>query len=197
MKSSWVGLRSTLLSTLEVTLICGPPGGPPFRVGGCAIHRPREAVVDADRKRTLRRLGKAEVERRSAGLRAELAEANPALSGSDDWGHNYKVGTERERWLRRKSPTLRKEMADALFVVRPIDDPAWIPHRGAYVRCTSCGSVAPAVVPRRLFYWRSCECKNIRLRGIGPWRWAATKNSGLLVPVKLLGRGDIGRTVGA
>lgn len=145
--------------------------------------------MDAEHKKALKRLGKAEVERRSSQLRAQLAESNPAPAGSDAWARNYRTGTDRERWLRRALPTLNQQRVTELFVVSPITDPGWRPHPGAYVRCNGCGSVAPVIIPRRPFYWGACACGNVKLRAIGPWREAEVRDPSKISPVKLIGRG--------
>jgi hypothetical protein len=145
--------------------------------------------MDAETKRKLKKLGKAEVERRSAELRADLAEANPAPIGSDEWGERYKRGTERERWLRKKLPLLRKKRLEALFVVRREGPPGSIAGPGEYVLCTTCGSAAPTALPRKLFYWASCGCGNIRWRCLLGWRKGEIRNLQAVVPVRLIGRG--------
>src|SRR5258706_15993453 len=103
--------------------------------------------MDANRKRELKQLGKAEVNRRSSELRAELSEANPAPIGSDDWAKNYRTGTDREKWLRKKLPTLHRDRLNSLFVVRTDVGVGWIPHVGGYLLCSSCGSAVPSAIP--------------------------------------------------
>src|SRR5690606_16687162 len=73
--------------------------------------------MNQSRKRQLKQLGKAEVARQSAELRAALKSANPATPGDDNWAENYKHGTVKERWLRKKLPLLHKQQVDDLFVV--------------------------------------------------------------------------------
>lgn len=145
--------------------------------------------MDAERKRQLKALGKAEVERRSAELRATLDEANLAPPGSDAWAARYRTGTERERWLRATLPTLRRGELESLFVVLEEDGAGWVPRLGGYVLCKACGSAAPSALPRRWFYWTSCECGNIRWRCLLGWRKAFVRDPQSLVPVKLIGRG--------
>lgn len=138
--------------------------------------------MDAERKRQLKALGKAEVERRSAELRASLAEANPAPPGSDAWAAQYRTSTERERWLRKELPVLHRGELESQFVV--VEDDG-----GGYVLCKSCGSAVPSAVPRRWFYGASCACGNIRWRCVLGWRRAFVRDPQALVPVKLIGRG--------
>jgi len=138
--------------------------------------------MDEERKRKLKALGKAEVERRSAELRAALDEANPARPGEDAWSSHYRTGTERERWLRNKLPILHRSELESQFVA--LED-----AEAGYLLCKVCGSAVPAAVPRRWFYWASCACGNIRWRCLLGWRRAFVRDPGSVVAVKLIGRG--------
>jgi len=141
--------------------------------------------MDAERKRQLKALGKAEVERRSAELQAALDAANPAPSGSDEWGRGYKKATLRERWLRKKAPILHQKRLEKLFVVVPESSGDWAP----YMQCKRCGSVAPTENPRRLIYWASCRCGNIKVRSLWFWHKATIQDPSLILYVKLIGKG--------
>ncbi|WP_139256246.1 hypothetical protein [Chitinimonas taiwanensis] len=145
--------------------------------------------MDSARKKQLKVLGKAEVARSSAEIRAALKEANPEPYSDKRWGENYKRGTLREKWLKQKSPLLHAKKLEELFVVVPNGSAGWQPHLGGYVQCQRCGSVAPSAVRKRWFYWASCQCGNIQFRCVGPWKKISVANPELLIPVKLIGRG--------
>jgi len=145
--------------------------------------------MDRDRRRQLKALGKAEVARESAALHASLRQANPVRPGDDQWADHYRLGVKRERWLRHKLPLLRAEELDSLFVVHPWGANTWSAHLGGYVLCSGCGTASPSAIPRRLIYWTSCGCGNIRWRCLLGWRRCAVKDSSLLSPVKLIGKG--------
>jgi hypothetical protein len=144
--------------------------------------------MDAERKRQLKARGKAEVERRSAELRKVLAAANPASIDSVEWGANYKKGVERERWLRERLPLLDSKQLQELFVILPNENDGWHAHIGSYVVCQRCGSAVPAALPRRLFYWAGCECKNVRWRCILFWQRVFVSDPSVVIPVKLVGK---------
>jgi hypothetical protein len=141
--------------------------------------------LDAERKRQLKALGKAEVERRSAELQAALDAANPAPSGSDEWGKGYRKATLRERWLRKKLPIIHKKRLEKLFVVVPESGGDWAP----YMQCKHCGSVAPTETPRRLIYWGSCRCGNIKVRRLWFWHKSTIQDPSRVFYVKLIGKG--------
>ena len=144
--------------------------------------------MDAEQKRALKRLGKAEIERRSSELRAALRQANPGGTGSDEWAKGYRSGVERERWLQKALPILSRAQLEELFVVLTENRPGWFPHPGGYVICTICGSAAPSFMPWRLFYWRSCVCGNIKWRCLLGWRRGSAREPDAIVSAKLLGR---------
>ena len=144
--------------------------------------------MDAEQKRALKKLGKAEVERRSAELRAALEEANPGGAASEDWASGYRDGVERERWLKKALPILSRAQLEELFVVLPDNRPGWVPHPGGYILCAICGSAVPSVLPRRLFYWRSCVCGNIKWRCLLGFGRGSAREPDAIVSVKLLGR---------
>jgi hypothetical protein len=144
--------------------------------------------IDAERKRELKRLGKAEVERRSSVLKEAMELANPAPTDSDRWADGYRDGVERERWLKKKLPVLSRAQVERMFVVLPESTPGWVPHPGGYVICTTCGSAAPSLMPWRLFYWASCACGNIRWRCILGWQRGTARDPRAIVSAKLLGR---------
>lgn len=146
--------------------------------------------MNAATKRSLKRLGKAEVERRSAEIRAALKEANPAPSGSGQWAKGYRVGLKRELWLQRALPILHRERLHELFVVLRQPGTGWVPHPGGYVICNTCGSAAPSLMPWKLFYWASCACGNIRWRCFLGWRRGGVRNPDGVTSAKLCGRGS-------
>lgn len=146
--------------------------------------------MDAERKRQLKNLGKAEVARQSAEIHAALKTANPATYDDPAWGANYKNGARREKWLHRRLPLLTRKRLDELFVVLPNGSAGWRPTLGGYVQCLTCGSVSPSSIPkRRLFYWARCDCGNISWRCVGPFRQVTVRAPDQILPVKLIGRG--------
>ena len=145
--------------------------------------------MDAARKRQLKAIGKAEVARQSEAIHASLAEANSAAIGSDAWAKNHRTGTLREKWLRKRLPILHKDQLHKLFVVHPYEVNRWSPFIGGYIMCTHCGSAAPSALPRRLFYWGSCVCGNIRWNCLLAWRKGTITDASAIVPIKLIGRG--------
>jgi hypothetical protein len=147
--------------------------------------------VDKQRQRELKAKGKAEVERRSAELRAATLAANPARVTDENWATNYKRGTELERWLRAELPVLHAEEFAEKFVAWDRQT-TWTPAHGLYVQCELCGSAVPSLVPRKLFYWQGCACGNIKYRMILWWRWAKVQQPQAMSAVKLIGKGLVG-----
>lgn len=147
------------------------------------------AFMDRDRRRQLKAWGKAEVARESAALQASLRHANPAAPGDDQWASHYRLGVMRERWLREKLPLLRSEKLNSLFVVHPWGANTSSAHLGGYVLCGGCGTASPSAIPRKVFYWKSCGCGNIRWRCFFGWTRNTVKDPSLLLPVKLIGKG--------
>jgi hypothetical protein len=146
--------------------------------------------VDAERKRQLKAWGKAETTRQSEALHAALRDANPAQPGDDQWAGNYRRGVAREHWLRKETfPVLHADHLNEMFVVLPWGSNTWSPYVGGYVLCAGCGSALPSTIPRRLFYWASCECRNVRYRCFLGWRRCRVKDPSKLSPVKLVGKG--------
>jgi hypothetical protein len=76
-----------------------------------------------------------------------------------------------------------------MFVVHQWGANTWSPHIGGYLHCSDCGSAIPSAIPRRLFYWASCECRNVRYRCILGWRLCKVKDASKLSPIKLVGKG--------
>jgi len=145
--------------------------------------------MDRDRRKQLKAIGKAEVERRSEELKRALEVANRSPIGSDAWAAGYAAGTHREQWLRRKTPVLHQKKLHELFVVRPEHGNGWGPYPGGYVLCLTCGSAVPSMIRRKFFYWRSCVCGNIRWRCIlFFWCRVVVRDSEQLAPIKLIGR---------
>lgn len=144
--------------------------------------------MDAERKRQLKALGKAEVQRRSAELQANLAASNPAPIGSVEWAVGYKRGTKREHWLKKKLPVLHTDRLNRLFVVSPNISQGWVPTPAGYLLCLGCGSALPSVVPRGRFYWGSCKCGNIRWRCFIWWGGGNVADVSKVQTVKLLGK---------
>jgi hypothetical protein len=146
--------------------------------------------MDKERKKQLKKLGKAEVARQSAEIHSALKAANPAAFGDLAWAANYTNGIRRERWLKRRLPLLKSKRLEELFVVVPNGSEGWQPTLGGYVRCLNCGSASPSSVPKRRFiYWARCECGNISWRCFGPFRRVNVKEPHQVLPVKLIGRG--------
>jgi hypothetical protein len=145
--------------------------------------------MDSNRKRQLKKLGKAEVARKSAEIHSALKAANPLAPGEEGWSKNYKAGTLREKWLKKKLPLLHRARLEKLFVVVPNGSAGWQPTVGGYVQCLTCGSASPTVISRRLFYWARCECGNISWRIVGPWRRVSVQSPEQTFPVKLIGKG--------
>ena len=69
----------------------------------------RRGSMDAERKRELKALGKAEVARQSAELQGRLAAANAAPVGSNAWMAGYRRDTQREKWLKKRLPILHEK----------------------------------------------------------------------------------------
>lgn len=146
--------------------------------------------MDKERKKQLKKLGKAEVERRSQELKDQLKAANPAeLSDADAWMANYKTGTRREQWLRKKLPTLHKKRLEELFVVHPCNSSGWLPDEGNYLQCEGCGSAVPSVSRARLIKYTGCRCRNIIYWRFFRWHCWRIRRRERVIPVKLIGRG--------
>lgn len=146
--------------------------------------------MDQQRKKKLKKMGKAEVARQSAEVWQALKAANPVDPGDDAWAGNYKRGLLREKWLRDELPLLNSRQVEEWFVVLPNASAGWKPHAKGFVLCGNCGSVSPSAAPKRRFiYWTSCECGNIKWRCIGPWRNVSVARPESVVPVKLIGKG--------
>jgi len=144
-----------------------------------------------ERRKQLKRAAKQELERRFNITNNAINEAVPLHSSNDPtWGKRFKLGIERERWLRKRLPLLRKPELDRLFVVAEDTHPL-SSFVGGYMRCRSCESVAPTALPRtKRFYWKSCGCGNIRWRVFLWWGACKVRNQELLEPVRLIGRGQ-------
>ena len=144
-----------------------------------------------ERRKQLRKAAKQELERRFNVVNDAINEAVPLHSSNDPtWGKRFKLGVERERWLRGTLPLLHKPELDKLFVV--MEDPHPLSsYVGGYMRCRGCESVAPTALPReKRFYWKSCKCKNIRWRVLLWWGACKVRRPELLEPIRLLGRGQ-------
>lgn len=146
--------------------------------------------MDKERKRELKKQGKAEVSRTSAELRAALKVANPVEPGQPGWSENYKSGLLKEKALVHDLPLMHADEVERRFVVVPNGSAGWRPYPGSYVQCTICKSVSPSVVPQnRWFYWKNCECGNIKWRCLGSSRSATVQHPEKIQSVKLIGRG--------
>lgn len=151
--------------------------------------RHRTPRMDPERKRALKKLGKAEVQRQSDEIRRVLDEANPADATSDAWIKGHKLGTERERWLRKRLPTLHRPQLDALFVVWPYAGSGWVPTPGGYVQCEDCGSALPSMRPKSWLYATGCRCGNITWWECLRWRRITVRRPDRVIAIKLAGRG--------
>ena len=144
--------------------------------------------MDKERKRFLKAVGKAEVQRRSDALERALRAANPAPPGSDDWAKNYRAGTLHEKKLRQKLPILPIEEVEQKYVVLRAEGEVGA-YVGQYLQCMRCGSVLPAAIPKRAFYWGSCACGNVKWRVLAGWNGSRFEDLSLVRPVTLLGKG--------
>lgn len=144
--------------------------------------------MDKTRRRYLKAQGKAEVQRRSAELRATMKAANPADYSDSAWARNYKHSTELERWLRKELPVIHAAELHAKFLIWD-RSAQWQPYRGGYIQCEICESVVPSWLPRRWFCWTGCACGNISYRMILWWRRARVRQPAATSAVKLIGRG--------
>ena len=145
--------------------------------------------MDKDRKRHLKKLGKAEVQRVSDKLHRSLKEANPLDPGDPGWAENYRVGSKREKWLKSKLPVLHEPKLSKFFSVRPYVNRGWVPHVGAYVQCNTCGSAIPCARNKRYFDYVACKCKNVVWWHFLKWRKTTIKTPSDLTAIKLIGRG--------
>lgn len=147
--------------------------------------------MDAERKKLFKKLGKEAAQRQSEALHDSLRAANPAPIGSNAWARNYRQGLLREK---RNLPTksiISHERCSRMFVVHPQEGQGLVPHKGGFIQCTECGSVAPSLFPRRLFYFKSCECGNMRVRSLLYMIDTSVRCPVSVRPVKLIGRGDM------
>jgi hypothetical protein len=116
--------------------------------------------MDPEEKRRLKKLGKKLVDQRSQEVRELLHEANPAPIGSDEWGRNYRIGTQRERQLRQESPDrVPASVATEDFVLNPVHDAPTTGVPTYYIECSRCGDLLHSV-PRQTV---GCSCKGIRI----------------------------------
>lgn len=145
--------------------------------------------MDEARRRELKKLGKAEVEARSATLEAAMQEArrgdDAALTGGRGWSSGYRTAYRNEAWLQRSAPILSASRIDKLFVVLPSHGAPR--ESGPYLVCR-CGSAAPVSMPWKVFCWSSCACGNIRWRGVLGWRKRTIRDWELVFPAKLMAR---------
>jgi hypothetical protein len=145
--------------------------------------------MDRERRKQLKAIGKAEVQRRSVELKRAMEMANPGPIGSDAWVAGYATGTHREQWLRRKTPLLHAKKLRELFVVMPEHGAGGGPYLGGYLLCLRCDSAIPSAIRRKLLYWRSCECGNVRWRCVlFYWTRFHVADWEEVIPVKLIGR---------
>jgi hypothetical protein len=154
-----------------------------------AVFDRRGKCMDAARKRELKKAGKAEVALRSAELKAAMRDAygadDAATRGGRGWSDGYRIAYRNEAWLRRGRPILTGSQIEKLFVVLPrYGAPR---NEGPYVVC-QCGSAAPVSIPRKLFYWASCECGNITWHCVLGWRRGVIRDWGLVFPATLIPR---------
>ena len=157
--------------------------------------------MDIERRRQLKRQGKAEVERRSAESKAQsealISDMIAALSHTGvlplDPTHldpDARTRYEREQWVMALRPTIHKEQLHAEFI--PLPDPAgkWKQHPLGYVMCKRCHSVLPAIPPERLFYTSSCACGNLQWRR---WLWRgkfSMRDSSKALPIGIFARAN-------
>jgi hypothetical protein len=108
-----------------------------------------------------------------------------AATGGRGWSIGYRIAYRNEAWLHRSRPILSASQIEKLFVILP----SYGSRRdaGPYVVCR-CGFAAPVSMPRRVFYWSSCACGNIRWRCILWWRKGTIQNWELVFPAKLVAR---------
>lgn len=164
--------------------------------------------MDIERRKQLKRQGKAEVERQSAERKAQsdavLPDMLAALShtgtlASDPEGlpPDALARYERERWVMESRPTIHREQLNTEFVPLPDTQGKWKHHPLGYVMCKGCQSAVPAIPPQRLYYSSRCACGNLRWRrwfGQGQL-WVQQLSKAL--PIGLFGRANpaIKRTV--
>jgi len=145
--------------------------------------------MDEARRRELKKLGKAEVEAKSADLQAAMREAvrgdERSATGGPGWSTGYRIAYRNEAWLQRGRPILSASQIEKLFVVLPSYGAPR--EAGPYLVCR-CGSAAPVSMPRKLFYWSSCACRNLRWRCILGWRKGTIQDWELVFPAKLIPR---------
>lgn len=145
--------------------------------------------MNSERKRALKKLGKAEVERRSTALHQHLQDANPVELDDPLWASNYARGVEKERWISRKRPTLHREALNRQFVVRPYENDGWRSLERNYIQCTNCGSALPSLPRPKILGLTKCKCWNIVWWRLFKWNNFRIKRMELVQPVKLTGRG--------
>jgi hypothetical protein len=155
--------------------------------------------VTTDRRRQLKREGKAEIERRTQARKDEseslLHDMKAALSHSGDVPTEFSCLSEeqrlratRERWIISERPVLHRQQLYGEFVHLPDTAQKWLDHPLSYLLCKVCSSAIPSQPKLRLFGLSGCRCGNLRRRHIlGITRLRIAEES-MVVLVAIFGR---------
>jgi hypothetical protein len=158
--------------------------------------------MDIERRKQLKKQGKAQVERDSAERKARSQAVLPdmlaALSHSgvlpespDHLAPDARARFEKERWIAESRPTIHREQLLTEFV--PLLDAAgkWTQHLLAYVMCKGCQSAVPLIPPHRLLYRSSCACGNLRWKRFLGYGRLAIRDPNFALPIALFGRANL------
>jgi hypothetical protein len=152
-----------------------------------------------DRRKQLKREGKAEVERRSRARKAESEALLPDMMAALNHPGTLPVDlsslspdqasrAKRELWIVTERPVLHREQLHREFVPLPDTANKWSNHPFSYLLCKACGSAVPQHPKRRLFAKAYCQCRNVlQLQLLGHHRIRVEKRL-LAMPVAIFGR---------
>lgn len=117
--------------------------------------------MDKQRKRELKKKGKALIEESSAEVRNRLNEENPFHYTDPRWVENYKEVYYKNKEYRLNTEKVidELELGDKvrLKVFEHKYDRFFIPRKGEYLRCNNCKSLVPTWATKPL----ACNCKAI------------------------------------
>lgn len=116
--------------------------------------------MDAERRKQLKREGKALLERRSREVQEDLAATNPAEFASDEYVRNEIEIRQKERAIRRVASSVPRAEIERHFVLRIITDElsrGFLVSDNAFLLCQRCSEVLPSapICPM------ACSCGNL------------------------------------
>jgi len=123
----------------------------------------RRIDMDPETRRKLKKAGKAEIERQSSELHAQLEESNPADIGDPQWAANYREVTLKEKeYKKNRSRVYPASEVGVELLLNPVNidwSRGYLPVQGYYLQCKSCGDLVPMNPVVKL----TCSCEAIAI----------------------------------